>query len=91
MNVSDISTPSRRASNYPRGEYVLATGAGAVRRLLLLHHIYSPAGRRVLLSAGLKPGMKAADFGCGIGAVTRMLAEMVGLRGDVSGIDANEG
>jgi ubiquinone/menaquinone biosynthesis C-methylase UbiE len=78
--------PVRTAAN---GEYALATGAAAVRRLCILHNIYSPAGRRVLLQAGLAPGMRVADFGCGIGAVTRMLAEMVGPTGSVTGIDGN--
>jgi SAM-dependent methyltransferase len=31
--------------------------------------------------------MKVADFGCGVGMVTRMLAEMVGDSGSVIGID----
>jgi SAM-dependent methyltransferase len=69
------------------GEYSLATGEGAVRRLTALHRVYSPAGRRVLLQAGLKPGMITADLGCGVGATTRMLAEMVGPSGYVTGID----
>jgi SAM-dependent methyltransferase len=33
--------------------------------------------------------MRIADFGCGVGAVTRMLAEMVGPSGTVLGIDVN--
>jgi ubiquinone/menaquinone biosynthesis C-methylase UbiE len=69
--------------------YALATGAAAVRRLHVLHDIYAPTGRRVLLQAGLRPGMKAADFGCGVGVVTRMLGEMVGPSGSVTGIDVN--
>jgi len=69
--------------------YVLATGAAAVRRLHVLHDVYAPAGRRVLLQAGLKEGMRVADFGCGVGAVTRMLAEMVGPAGHVTGVDIN--
>ena len=69
--------------------YVLATGAAAVRRLHVLHNIYSPAGRRVLLQAGLKEGMRVADFGCGVGVVTQMLAEIVGSSGSVTGIDVN--
>ncbi len=40
-----------------------------------------------MLRAGLKPGMIAADFGCGVGATTRMLAEMVGPSGSVTGVD----
>ena len=54
-----------------------------------LHRIYSPAGKRVLLQAGLAPGMQVADFGCGVGAVTRMLAEMVGPSGHVTGVDVS--
>jgi SAM-dependent methyltransferase len=69
--------------------YVLATGAAAVRRLHVLHDVYSPAGRRVLLASGLRKGMKVADFGCGVGLVTRMLGEMVGPSGSVTGIDVN--
>jgi len=73
----------------PEGEYSLATGEAAVRRLTALHRVCSPAGRRVLLRAGLKPGMAIADLGCGVGATTRMLAEMVGPAGRVTGIDVS--
>jgi len=73
------------------GEYALAVGPAAVRRLHALHHIYAPAGRRVLRQAGLSPGMKVADFGCGVGATTRSLAELVGPGGSVVGIDASAG
>jgi SAM-dependent methyltransferase len=69
--------------------YALATGAAAVRRLHVLHDIYAPAGRRGLLNAGLQPGMHVADFGCGVGMVTRMLGEMVGPSGTVTGVDVN--
>jgi ubiquinone/menaquinone biosynthesis C-methylase UbiE len=72
------------------GPYALATGPAAVRRLHLLHKIYAPAGRRVLLEAGLKEGMRVADFGCGVGMVSRMLAEIVGPAGEVVGIDVNK-
>src|SRR5690242_17443636 len=70
-------------------EYTLATGAAAVRRLHVLHDVYSPVGRRVLLQAGLAKGMKVADFGCGVGVVSRMLAEIVGPSGSVIGVDIN--
>lgn len=71
------------------GPYVLATGTAAVRRLHVLHEIYSPVGRRVLQKAGLTAGMKVADFGCGVGVVTRMIAEMAGPSGSVAGVDIN--
>jgi SAM-dependent methyltransferase len=70
--------------------YVLATGAAAVRRLHVLHNIYSPAGKRILLHAGLTEGMRVADFGCGVGVITRMLAQIVGPSGTVTGIDVDE-
>jgi SAM-dependent methyltransferase len=41
------------------------------------------------MRAGLNPGMAVADFGCGVGATTRMLAEMVGPSGHVTGIDVS--
>jgi SAM-dependent methyltransferase len=69
------------------GKYALATGADAVGRLNLLHEIYSPAGREVLLDAGLAKGMQVADFGCGPGTMSRMLASLVGPSGSVTGID----
>jgi len=69
------------------GQYSLATGSEAVRRLNLLHQIYSPAGREALLQAGLNQGMRVADFGCGPGTMTRLLASLVGPSGTVTGID----
>ena len=69
------------------GQYVLATGAGAAGRLNVLHRIYSPAGREALLEAGLSGGMSVADFGCGSGTMTRLLASLVGPTGSVTGID----
>lgn len=69
------------------GKYALATGADAVGRINVLHRIYSPAGREALLEAGLTEGMTVADFGCGPGTMTRMLASLVGPSGSVTGID----
>jgi SAM-dependent methyltransferase len=72
------------------GKYALGTGADAVGRLNVLHRIYSRAGRETLLEAGLKDGMRVADFGCGPGVMTRMLASEVGSSGSVTGIDLHE-
>lgn len=70
-------------------QYVLATGANAVGRLNLLHHVYSPAGLQALIQAGLTEEMTVADFGCGTGAMTRTLALRVGPSGTVTGIDVH--
>jgi len=69
------------------GAYALATGEAAANRLRILHNLYGPGTRRVLLEAGLHPGMLAADLGCGVGMVTALLAELVGPEGHVFGID----
>jgi hypothetical protein len=50
--------------------YVLATGEAAAYRLSILHGLYGPGTRRVLLEAGLRSGMRVADLGCGVGMVT---------------------
>jgi SAM-dependent methyltransferase len=71
------------------GPYVLATGEAAAYRLRLLHNLYGPGTRRVLLEAGLRPGMRVADLGCGVGMVTALLADLVGAHGHAVGIDAS--
>jgi SAM-dependent methyltransferase len=73
----------------PTGSYVLATGDAAAYRLRLLHALYGPGTRRVLLEAGLRRGMRVADLGCGVGTVTALLADLVGPEGHVVGIDAS--
>jgi ubiquinone/menaquinone biosynthesis C-methylase UbiE len=67
--------------------YALATGEEADYRLRVLHELYGPGTRRVLLDAGIRPGMRVADLGCGVGMVTALLAELVGLDGHVVGVD----
>jgi SAM-dependent methyltransferase len=69
------------------GEYSLATGRAAAGRLACLHRIYGPGTRELLALAGLRPGMRVADLGCGVGTVTELLAEIVGPEGHVVGVD----
>ena len=80
---------SQGTLNGAAGSYVLATGEAAGYRLRILHGLYGPGTRRLLLEAGLRRGMRVADFGCGVGMVTGLLAELVGTEGHVVGIDSS--
>src|SRR5215468_3510907 len=74
-------------TNNIKGDYVLATGKAAAHRLRILHSLYGPGARLALLQAGIQPGMRVADLGCGVGMVTALLAELVGPTGQVVGVD----
>jgi ubiquinone/menaquinone biosynthesis C-methylase UbiE len=69
------------------GDYALRTGGAGVERMDLLAGAFAPATRDVLRGAGLAPGMRAVDVGCGPGAVTTLLAELVSPAGAVTGVD----
>ncbi|MEM6991223.1 MAG: class I SAM-dependent methyltransferase [Myxococcota bacterium] len=43
--------------------------------------------RRLLVEAGVGPGMRVLDVGCGTGVVTGIVAELVGPQGEVVGVD----
>ena len=68
--------------------YVLGTGAGApAARLRLLDEVYGASTRRMLLEAGLKPGMRVLDMACGVGTVSCWMARQVGPEGKVVAAD----
>lgn len=50
----------------------------------------APSHQRLLI-AGLREGQTALDAGCGPGAVTQSMLEIVGPRGRVTGFDGNAG
>jgi ubiquinone/menaquinone biosynthesis C-methylase UbiE len=68
-------------------DYVLTTGDSGADRLRLLDKVYGLSTRRVLLEAGLRPGMRVLDVACGVGTVTCWMAEQVGERGSVVAVD----
>jgi SAM-dependent methyltransferase len=70
-------------------EYALGRSDGETRRLILQHQIYGPLTRRLLADAGITAGMRVLDVGSGAGDVALAVAERVGPRGRVVGIDAN--
>src|SRR5262245_21372357 len=63
--------------------YVLRGGESGAERLRLLASVKWPSTKTLLDRVGLRQGMSCLDVGCGIGAVTMKLAELVGPTGRV--------
>lgn len=83
-----LQTNASRTAPSPE-RYYLDTGSAGAERLRLLHSIYGPETETALRRAGLRPGMRVADIGCGIGLVSRHLADAVGSTGHVTAVDAS--
>ncbi|WP_437375631.1 methyltransferase domain-containing protein [Inquilinus limosus] len=71
----------------PDVPYILGHSEAELRRLSFQAAILKPITRRLLLEAGLAPGMRVLDLGCGTGDVSLLAAELVGPIGAVVGID----
>lgn len=70
------------------GSYVLGHADTEIRRLLLQGRLYDDYTAYVLEQAGLRPGMRVLDIGCGPGDVSFIAARLVGPTGTVLGVDA---
>jgi SAM-dependent methyltransferase len=70
-----------------RGEYIFENRAAENERLLAQGKILDPLTRRVLLEAGLAPGMRVLDLGSGAGNVAMIAADLVGPSGAVVGVE----
>jgi ubiquinone/menaquinone biosynthesis C-methylase UbiE len=74
----------------PVGRYVIRGGREGYNRLLLLARASWPDTAALFRRAGIRPGMKCADLGCGGGEVTLRMARLVGPGGSVTGVDMDE-
>lgn len=79
------TTPSAAASG---SNYVLGHADMEVQRLLLQGRLYDSYTEHALRLAGLRPGMRVLDIGCGPGDVSFVAARLVGPAGTVLGVDA---
>jgi SAM-dependent methyltransferase len=68
--------------------YVLGHADVEVQRLLLQGRLYNDHTEHALRLAGLRPGMRVLDVGCGPGDVSCIAARLVGPTGSVLGVDA---
>jgi ubiquinone/menaquinone biosynthesis C-methylase UbiE len=70
--------------------YVLGNLDNEIARLEVQSAFFEPLTRRTLLKAGIKDGMKCLDVGCGSGSASRLMANLVGGKGKVVGLDIDE-
>ena len=68
-------------------EYVLGHAARELERLIRQAAFYGDLTEHTLKLAGLRPGMKVLDLGCGAGDVSLLAASIVGASGSVTGVD----
>jgi ubiquinone/menaquinone biosynthesis C-methylase UbiE len=69
--------------------YVLGRSEAEYGRLREQARMWEPETARLFGLAGLSVGDRCLDVGCGPGEVMRLMAERVGPRGDVVGIDVD--
>jgi SAM-dependent methyltransferase len=67
--------------------YALGDGEAERRRLMLQSRLIGELTREVFSRAGLGPGMRVLDVGCGVGDVSLLAREFVGASGSVVGVD----
>ena len=69
--------------------YQFGSGIGEdeVARLEAQGAAIAPATRMIFAEAGIRPGMRVLDIGCGAGDVTFVAADLVGRDGSVVGVD----
>jgi SAM-dependent methyltransferase len=68
--------------------YLLGHAGTEIERLLLQGRLYNDYTEHALRQAGLRPGMRVLDVGCGPGDVSLLAARLVGPTGTVLGVDA---
>jgi SAM-dependent methyltransferase len=68
-------------------EYALGHSARELERLSAQARALDPLTRQVFSEAGIAPGMRVLDIGTGTGDVAFLAADMVGVTGEVIGID----
>ena len=71
----------------PSQNYILGHSEEEVQRLIFIAEYYRPFTERVFREAGIRPGMRVLDVGCGAGDVSILAAELVGETGSVVGLD----
>src|ERR1700742_4595671 len=71
----------------PGYQYGSGVGDDELARLEAQGLAMAAATRMIFAHAGIRPGMRVLDLGCGAGDVSFVVADMVGSSGSVVGVD----
>ena len=71
----------------PDPEYVLGASASERERLAQQADVFNPLTERIFRQAGIQPGMRVLDVGCGTGDVSLLVQRLVENDGSVLGVD----
>jgi len=82
-----MAEPDTSGPNAEQERYWNETGQKWVAFQRMIDQQIRPLGRRAMERAGLGPGARVLDVGCGCGDTTVELAERVGPTGEVVGLD----
>jgi 2-polyprenyl-3-methyl-5-hydroxy-6-metoxy-1,4-benzoquinol methylase len=85
----DAASMGRNPLSGTTTSYLLGHADAEVQRLRLQARLYEQPTEQALRVAGLEPGMRVLDIGCGPGDVSLIAARLVGSTGRVIGIDAS--
>jgi len=71
-------------------EYVLGTGNDELARLALHHRVWADVAAAAWKRAGVGPGSKVLDLGCGPGYASFDLSQLVTSSGDICAVDESQ-
>jgi ubiquinone/menaquinone biosynthesis C-methylase UbiE len=89
IRMTPVGQGAVKSANGSSDNYLLGHSEAETRRLIHQAQIYGPLTRQFFAAAGITAGMKVLDVGSGAGDVALLLADLVGPRGTVIGIDSN--
>jgi ubiquinone/menaquinone biosynthesis C-methylase UbiE len=73
----------------PSHDYPLGRTPEEHQRIRRQAKVWEPSTMRIFQQLGLREGMHCLDVGCGPGEVMRLMGELVGATGQVTGLDAD--
>jgi SAM-dependent methyltransferase len=85
-----MNPPDQTANAAARQDWNGALGEIWARQQALFDKVLAPAGEAAIARANIRSGEKIIDVGCGCGATTMALAELVGPTGEVFAVDISE-